>query len=213
MPDADPYLNPGTDCLRNKLNITDKAALSAAEHEVTTERLIGLAQRKLKGDYDLKGLPRDQFVDRIAFHIGEINTIHPFRDGNGRAQCAFTRQLAGDAGWSLDWSQVKRADLDAASISALRDNHHQLREVLDSAISPIPPGAKAPAALLPSPMATVANDLISAAYPAPFTGQLARWGDRKATQHCPGSTNNVATTVSISCLSPAPQSCGGRDVV
>ncbi len=68
----------------------------------------------LAADNYLKGLPREQFVDRLAFHFGEINSIHPFREGNGRAQCAFTRQLASDAGWSLDWSKVDRADLDGA---------------------------------------------------------------------------------------------------
>jgi cell filamentation protein len=32
----------------------------------------------------LRGLPRDEFFDRLGNHINEINAIHPFREGNGR---------------------------------------------------------------------------------------------------------------------------------
>lgn len=31
----------------------------------------------------------------------EVNAAHPFREGNGRTQRAFYRQLARDAGWNL----------------------------------------------------------------------------------------------------------------
>jgi len=32
----------------------------------------------------LARLGADQFAERAAFYLGELNTIHPFRDGNGR---------------------------------------------------------------------------------------------------------------------------------
>jgi fido (protein-threonine AMPylation protein) len=35
------------------------------------------------------------FTERLTYYLGEINAIHPFREGNGRAQRAFFRQLAG----------------------------------------------------------------------------------------------------------------------
>lgn len=44
------------------------------------------------------GLPRDAFVRRLACYLGEVNALHPFREGNGRAQRAFFGQLARDAG-------------------------------------------------------------------------------------------------------------------
>ena len=41
---------------------------------------------KLKAENYLTGLDRDSFIHRLAFYIAEINALHPFREGNGRAQ-------------------------------------------------------------------------------------------------------------------------------
>lgn len=54
----------------------------------------------------LKGLPRSEFVWRIAFHYEKINYVHPFREGNGRTQRIFWNRLALEAGWQLDWRPV-----------------------------------------------------------------------------------------------------------
>jgi fido (protein-threonine AMPylation protein) len=43
------------------------------------------------------------FVDRLTYYLGEVNAIHPFREGNGRTQRVFFDQLAGDAGFSIKW--------------------------------------------------------------------------------------------------------------
>ena len=32
----------------------------------------------------LRGLDHDTFVGRLAYYLGEVNALHPFRDGNGR---------------------------------------------------------------------------------------------------------------------------------
>ncbi|WP_222849281.1 Fic family protein [Trebonia kvetii] len=39
------------------------------------------------------------FTERLAYYLGEVDAIHPFRDGNGRAQRAFFEQLASDDGY------------------------------------------------------------------------------------------------------------------
>jgi cell filamentation protein len=52
----------------------------------------------------LRGLEPRAFADRLAHHFGEINAVHPFREGNGRATRAFLSQLAIDAGHRLDYS-------------------------------------------------------------------------------------------------------------
>jgi cell filamentation protein len=46
-------------------------------------------------------------VERLAYYYGELNARHPFREGNGRTQRAFLRQLAAAAGWRVDWSGVR----------------------------------------------------------------------------------------------------------
>jgi cell filamentation protein len=70
--------------------------------------------RKLASEHHLVGLPRAQFVDRLAEYWGELNTIHSFREGNTRAQFVFFSQLAEKAGYRLDSDQFKAG-------AALRD--------------------------------------------------------------------------------------------
>ncbi|MPZ27888.1 MAG: cell filamentation protein Fic [Micromonosporaceae bacterium] len=37
----------------------------------------------LNDEDHLQGLARTRFVDRPAHHLGEVNALHPFREGNG----------------------------------------------------------------------------------------------------------------------------------
>ena len=48
---------------------------------------------KLKKDNYLRGLDKDAFVVRIAELLADINALHPFREGNGRAQRDFIRYI------------------------------------------------------------------------------------------------------------------------
>jgi len=47
--------------------------------------------RALHGESLLRGLPRDVFTERLTYHLAEVNAVHPFREGNGRAQRADSR--------------------------------------------------------------------------------------------------------------------------
>jgi len=58
--------------------------------------LIPFLQRELDRTFEtlaseghLKGFGTDMFVSRAGFYLGELNTLHSFRDGNGRAQREF----------------------------------------------------------------------------------------------------------------------------
>lgn len=62
--------------------------------------------RDLAADKHLKGLEREAFVGRLAFHYEKINYVHPFREGNGRTQRVFWNRVAREAGWELDWRSV-----------------------------------------------------------------------------------------------------------
>jgi hypothetical protein len=64
----------------------------------------------------LGGLDRDEFTSRLAHYLGEVNALHPFRAGNGRAQRAFFGQLASDAGYTLPWQSLDPAlDIEASA--------------------------------------------------------------------------------------------------
>ncbi len=82
-----------------------------------------LIERELKHVFDelanerfLEGLPRREFARRVAGLFSEINRIHPFREGNGRAQRQFVRQLADSLGFKLHFEVVSKERLIQASI-------------------------------------------------------------------------------------------------
>ena len=63
----------------------------------------------------LAGLDARAFSNRAAYYMGEINAIHPFRDGNGRTQREFIRQLAVRNGFAVQWSRITREQMGEAS--------------------------------------------------------------------------------------------------
>jgi cell filamentation protein len=73
---------------------------------------------KLQGDNFLKGLPRSEFAERAADVMIQLNSIHPFREGNGRTQRTFLRELAKEAGHSLDFSVISQERMRQASVAA-----------------------------------------------------------------------------------------------
>lgn len=85
----------------------------------------------------LCGLDRDRFIDRLAHYLGDVNALHPFRDGNGRAQRAFFVQLAFVAGYRLDWQLVDPQVNTDASIAAMQGNEVPMRSLLDEITKPI----------------------------------------------------------------------------
>jgi cell filamentation protein len=85
----------------------------------------------------LEGLTRNAFVARLAHYYGEVNAIHPFRDGNGRTQRAFFAQLARDAGWRIAWSELDRSVNDTASSAALQGDTKPLIVMFEGLVRPL----------------------------------------------------------------------------
>ncbi len=93
--------------------------------------------RALAAERLLTGLARGAFVARLAYYYGEINAIHPFREGNGRAQRAFLAQLAREAGWRLAWTALDPAGNDHASAAALHGDLGPLTALLEDLVRPL----------------------------------------------------------------------------
>jgi cell filamentation protein len=104
----------------------------AAWQFVQDETSAVLAQ--LEQDNWLMGVTRERLVELLAHYYGELNARHPFREGNGRAQRAFLRQLAAAAGWRLDWSALRRQDNIAASKLTMLADFELMRKVLDPVV-------------------------------------------------------------------------------
>ena len=99
------------------VNISKGQSMFAAWQFVEDQTSAILAG--LEDDNWLIGASREHFVQRLAYYYGELNVCHPFREGNGRAQRAFLRQLSAAAGWRLDWSALNKDGNIAASERAL----------------------------------------------------------------------------------------------
>jgi cell filamentation protein len=93
----------------------------------------------------LRGLAREQFISRLAEFLGDVNALHPFREGNGRAQRAFFSQLAHDAGHHIDWVRIDPARNVTASTAAHHGDLALLTAMLDDLVDlPHPPGPPSP---------------------------------------------------------------------
>jgi cell filamentation protein len=92
---------------------------------------------KLAEEGRLRDLDREAFIDRLAHYLGDVNALHPFRDGNGRAQRAFFAQLASDAGYQLDWQLVDPQRNTDAAVAAMQGDEVPMRNLLDEITKPI----------------------------------------------------------------------------
>lgn len=183
---TDPYVDPGTGVLRNKLGLKTQAELDDAEARIVSALDVALARKPLPGLFDYPHLKaihaylfdpmydwagqqrtvniakgstqfcltehlasysvevfgtvsrylrsgrqtKDDASGALARILGDINALHPFREGNGRAQRAFVRHLAGATGHSLSWAGVDADENVAASIAAMTMSYEPLTALI-----------------------------------------------------------------------------------
>jgi cell filamentation protein len=188
----DPYLDPGSKVLINKLGVVDAALLRRIEAEATFLRDAQLKAVTLPGRFDLAhlrafhrhlfgdvypwageirradlsrtamfahwahiesygadvfGQLREEqllstvdddgvFLDRLAYFYAEVNALHPFREGNGRTQRAFFRQLALHAGRRLDFGLLDPAEYNEACRVSMVGSTDALRGLFELALVP-----------------------------------------------------------------------------
>jgi cell filamentation protein len=80
----DPYLDPATGILKNRLGITDKTTLEQTEADIVAVRSYELSRRSLKGNFDLahlQAIHRHLFGDRYEW-AGEVRSIDVSKGGN-----------------------------------------------------------------------------------------------------------------------------------
>lgn len=160
MSGDDPYIDPKTGVLTNKLGLRDASVLDRHERRLVTYRIAqgvptgqfdlahlkaihrhlfqdvhewageirtveinkdgaqfqfrhyietGMADvhRRLKAKSLLHGLSPTAFAKEAGAILGDVNYVHPFREGNGRTQLQYLKQLAAHAGHSLDLVKLK----------------------------------------------------------------------------------------------------------
>lgn len=189
----DPYLDPASGVLTNRLCITDANTLEQTEAALVATRSYELSRVPLQGQFDLahlqaihrylfgdlyewagqlrtidiskgnnrfahhpyiagaaatifkqpaeeknlSGLDPAAFSSRAAHYLAELNTLHPFREGNGRAQREFTSHLAHANGYYIAWEHVKPPDLLQASIESFQGDTSKLVGILLQNLHPL----------------------------------------------------------------------------
>lgn len=95
---------------------------------------------RLEKESFLCGLEQSEFVKRLAFHFGELNVLHPFREGNGRSQRLLFELIALNAGYVLDWLSVNKDIWIGANISAYNGDYAPLEQLFDGVVKKISMG-------------------------------------------------------------------------
>jgi cell filamentation protein len=181
------YCYPGTNVLKNKLDIHDLDFLHQAERDYSAIRQAELVKKGVTGDFSMKhlcsihkqlfqdiytwaGKTRTvdiskgtvfclvQFIDsqfddmycklkkenflkniadkmemsvRLAYYLGELNMIHPFREGNGRTQRIYIEQLCLNNGrFEIDFTEITKEEMIAASVKSANASNDLLEKLL-----------------------------------------------------------------------------------
>lgn len=204
----DPYCYPGTNVLRNKLNITDEVELRATEARVAAVALFAFEGEPLRGPMDearlktthraifeelydwagryrenigtmtkgraagyqvtyggseyvpdemkrifselaaedyLHGLDEDKFSGRLSYFYSELDSTHPFREGNSRTLRKFSADIASSAGYELDWeptgqsAETRNALYTARDFAFTQKRYDRLIQIIRGILSPLQP--------------------------------------------------------------------------
>lgn len=84
----------------------------------------------------LAGLDLDSFIERAAYYICEINAVHPFREGNGRAIRFYTDVLSAKArGDIFDWTRSNADEYLQACVAGFQQDYSRMVSVLNRCAS------------------------------------------------------------------------------
>lgn len=100
------------------------------ESEKIDENLVKFSE-KINNLNRLKGLNKDQFIENFTIYFAELNEIHPFPEGNGRATKVFMRQLANDAGYEIHYDKVNSNEWNYACKRSLSDQKVYVEHPVD----------------------------------------------------------------------------------
>ena len=105
-----------------------KGEFRFAQSEYIKPELENLLNKLKKENY-LEGLDKKELAIKLAYYLAELNVLHPFREGNGRTNREFIRQLALKNGYKLDLKKVKAEQILEASIESIVDTR-KLEEII-----------------------------------------------------------------------------------
>jgi cell filamentation protein len=85
----------------------------------------------------LRAATSEQFAERAGQVLAELNYVHPFREGNGRAQEALIAELGRHYGHEVDFTVISKPRMIEASIETTNDpSSPAMKHVLEDTINP-----------------------------------------------------------------------------
>ena len=91
--------------------------------------------RRLAEEHYFQGCKPAAFARKAAGIIGDINYVHPFRDGNGRTQLQYLKQLGERAGRIVDLSLLQKNSWIEASKEAHQARYDGMSRCIEAALS------------------------------------------------------------------------------
>lgn len=74
----------------------------------------------------LEDLPFEELIIKLSDFMTDLNVLHPFREGNGRATREFIREFLDKLGFEINWFEIDYNDILKASMLAVIDDSEQI---------------------------------------------------------------------------------------
>jgi cell filamentation protein len=101
------------------------------------QQAADLLFKELKAENYLDDLDDKKYLQRFTHYYSEVNILHPFREGNGRAERVFFSLLAGRSGRHIAWDLLDPKEAIKASVAAYNGDESQLIKLLTPLFSDI----------------------------------------------------------------------------
>ncbi len=93
---------------------------------------------KMEKDCWLNDLAHAEFCQKLAWYYGELNILHPFREGNGRTLRILFEHIALHAGFRIDWSGLQIEEWLEANIAAYEKGPEALSSLFQQHVFLLP---------------------------------------------------------------------------
>lgn len=87
----------------------------------------------------LNNLEENQFIAKVAEYYCDINVLHPFREGNGRAQRVLFEHICINSGYNLNLSGVTVTEWINANILGYNCDYSAMENIIERCLSRIEP--------------------------------------------------------------------------
>ncbi|OAI82152.1 hypothetical protein AYO36_15820 [Exiguobacterium sp. KKBO11] len=89
---------------------------------------------KLNRDITSKSITSNNVSEKLAYYYGELNMIHPFREGNGRTQKIFIEKVADKLGYTLQLEKIDSKKLLEVTIESVNGTGRPLKKAFEEVI-------------------------------------------------------------------------------